>query len=594
MKTFLTVILITVSFSLFAQDQLQLAMNYYNDGEYQKAAVLFKKLYNKRKSKFYFDYYVNCLVNEKDYNTALSEINKQIRRNPGDLTFLVNKIQVLALQGKNDQAEKTFEQLLKKLPANAAIIKQLAYEFIKIKDYDHALKLLDKGKKITGQQFFNEYYVIYASQRNYDKMTDVLLDWVAADSRQYAKVQRIFMSYMNSDVNDEFSGLLFKKLIARLQQKPLPAYYRLIIWYFTEKKMFDMAITQAIAYDKRMHGLGAKVYEVGMVALDNDSLDAAQKAFEYISGKGRTNPYYFKAKQALLNVLYGKVTAGKISTMEQIQDLEQKYVSAIDEMGLNSETAGLLAQLAHLEAFYLNKEDKALEYLDQALSLPSLSPQVQGQLLIEKALVYLRQNKPYAALLLLARAYDKNKDNPTGDKAKFLQAQIYYFLGQIQWAKSQFDILKGATDKLTSNDAILYSFIIQQASDDSTNMEVLRTFAKAQYYAFVNKPDSAFILFDSIVNNSYFLADRALYEEYKIHYSRHEYEKAARDLEKLVSSFSSSLLIDRAIYLLGLLYEEKLNDPQKAAEYFRQILFDYKGSIYTGPAREHYRKIVGE
>ncbi len=591
MKTFLTAIFISLTVAVFAQDQLQLAMQYYNAQEYEKAAVLFQKLYNQRKTKFYFDYYLRCLERTGQTDKALKAINREVRRHPGDLRYLVDKAYFLSLQGKHDEAEKINREVLRRLPPNPAEIKQIANAYIRHRDYEQAAKVLQAGKKITGQNFYQMLYTVYALQRNYDKMIDVLLDWLGTDPSQFAYIQRMLTSYMQNDVNDEFSSLLYRKIMLRVQKSKDPVYLRLLVWYFTEKKQFDMAVVQAIAYDRRIRGFGSQVYDVGMMALDNDSLSAAKQAFDYLIKKGMRSPYYLKARQALLKVYYNQVLNGEIRSPEQIRDLEQQYVSIINELGINEQTADLLIDLAHLEAFYLDKPDKALEYLDQTLAIPNLDPQIRGKLLTEKGKILLRLHKPYDAILLFARAYDINKDNAVGDQAVYLQALTYYFLENFTWAKTQFDILKGATDKLIANDAIFYAGLLRQATEDSTKLPVMKQFAKAQFYEYINENDSALALLDSVVSQAFFLADLALLEKYKIFYKSGQYEKAAQALQQLINNFSYSLYVDKAIYLLARLYEQKLGEPQKALEYYKKLLFDYKGSIYTDDARLRYRAL---
>ncbi len=592
MKNLLTIIILSLSLNIFAQEPIQQALTLYQKQKYEAAAPIFLKLYKQRKNKFYFNYYIDCLIKTQKYDQALKFVNRQARRHRYDLTYLVDKAYILKLIGKTSEAQKLNNQILKKLPPQTNEIRQIANEYIRFKDYDNAEAVLNKGIKITGYQFFNLRYILYAISGQNEKMVEVLLSWLGSEPSQFSNIQRILYSYLNRDVNNEFADLLQKKLLIRIQNTHLPVYYRLYIWLLTEKKQYNMAVIQAIAYDRRTNGFGSIVYETGMKALDENQLSAAQQAFQYIIQKGPRSPYYNKARTALLNVMYNKVINGEIYSTEQIKKLEQQYITILNDLPLNNETVEIYRQLAHLEAFYLNNDAQALAYINKALKYKLLTPQQKGKLLLEKGKILIKQHKFYLAILIFGQVQDINPLNEIGSQASFYQALTYFFIDNFKWAKTQFDALKGQTEKLTANDAIDYSDIIKQALEDSSKLKILRLYSIAKLYEFTNQNDSAITYLDSVISFSTYLADRALLDKYKIHLSTGAYTEAAEDLEQLTSNFTNSLYADKATYLLGLLYENKLNQPTKAEGYFKKVLFDYRNSIYVPLARKEYSKLI--
>ena len=53
-----------------APDESGLAIQYYQDGDYEKASVLLEKLYTKQNNNAYFDLYFNALLKLKRYDVA--------------------------------------------------------------------------------------------------------------------------------------------------------------------------------------------------------------------------------------------------------------------------------------------------------------------------------------------------------------------------------------------------------------------------------------------------------------------------------------------------------------------------------------------
>ena len=53
-------------------------------------------------------------------------------------------------------------------------------------------------------------------------------------------------------------------------------------------------------------------------------------------------------------------------------------------------------------------------------------------------------------------------------------------------------------------------------------------------------------------------------------------------------------MADDALFQLGDLYENHLYDKEKAAEFYKTLLFNFKGSLYSVEARKRFRQIRGD
>lgn len=70
-----------------------------------------------------------------------------------------------------------------------------------------------------------------------------------------------------------------------------------------------------------------------------------------------------------------------------------------------------------------------------------------------------------------------------------------------------------------------------------------------------------------------------------------EWLEAISVLEELVKYHGNDILADDALFQLGEIYDYHLFQKEKASEYYRKILFDYKGSLYTTEARKRFQSI---
>ena len=59
----------------------------------------------------------------------------------------------------------------------------------------------------------------------------------------------------------------------------------MLIWFFKQKGDFGAAFTQLKGIDKRSKSDGQAMFEFGISCLENEQLDVAVKAFEYVVEK---------------------------------------------------------------------------------------------------------------------------------------------------------------------------------------------------------------------------------------------------------------------------------------------------------------------
>ncbi len=594
LKTSLTVFTILLSIQLsFAQDQLQLAVSYYNKKEYEKAAPLFKKLYQQRKAKYYFDYYLRCLINLEQYSKAEKDIKREIRKHPDKPSYLVDLAYIYEKQGKKQEASKLYKKLLSDIPEDRYKIIETGNSLINYRKLDIAEKLYLKAAKKTGYPFYNQLYTIYAIERNNEKLITILLNQLKDNPTLLSNIKNRLLPFVQNDVNNEFTDLLEEITMQYLKKYKDISFNQLLIWLYTEKKELTKALAIAINLDKKIHGFGREIYNVGVNAKDFDSLSIAEKAFEYLIDKGPQYPYYIKAKIQLLDIYYKRIQIGAI-TGQQIKKVEDMYISVINELGINSQTINILTQLAHLEAFYLNNPQKAIGYIDNIFrQVPYLSPTTKNQLLLEKGKILLLEGNTWDAILLFNKVNRESADKDIAFEAGLLQAKSFFFIGDIEGAKLYFDKIKGMTDQQGDYQAIMYSYFINMA-DDSLKQVILKEFARAEFYNFRNIIDSAAKYYDSVATRAYFLADRALWEKALMFHRIGDYQKAVASLEKIIHSFTYSPMLDRTYFMAAEIYRYHLNNPQKAKEYYRTILFDLRDSPYVSAARKKFRELAKE
>jgi tetratricopeptide (TPR) repeat protein len=595
------IILLCIPCKLSAQpntDQ-QLAVQYFQNGEFDKAALYYEKLYDKNPNDIFYNYYLKCLIELKNYKEAEKLIKKQHKRFPEQLKFYVDLGYLYKLQNDISKAKKEYENAIKELNGDYNQSINLANAFKEKEEYDYALKTYEKAYKINSQNTYNlQKAEVYAVKGDSQRMIDEYLNLLDI-SEGYLNTIQNNLSYVIpfEQADNEKTEILRTEIIKRLQKSPNSFVYNdMLIWFYKQKGDFASAYTQLKAIDKRTKADGQAMFEFGISCLDNEQLDIAVKAFEYVVEKGDSYPFYNDSKVQLLEVLYKKIVGKGIYSNEELILLEKNYELTLQELGKNTSTVNLIRSWAKVKAFYTHDIEGATNLLNDLLLMPGINPKTKSEIKLEYADLMLIKGEIWDASLLYSQVEKANKNEPIGHEAKFRNAKISFYTSDFNWAKAQLDVLKNATSKLISNDAMYLSLLITDNIGMDSLVEPLTYFARADLLKFQNKIQEAEQVLDTLTGKYpwHSLKDDVHYLRYEIAKKKGDYDAAAAQLKKIIDEHSQDILADDALFNLAELELYYYKNNQKAAELYKKIIFDYPGSLYVVEARRIYRELRGD
>lgn len=596
-KTLLFFVLVLSATQLMAQPA-SLARKYFSDGEFEKAAVLYKELHERnRANDYFFERYFMTLLELEDYKEADKMMKKAIKAAPDKVERYVSYGVLFERQGKRDKADEQYDKAVKLLAPNQVQIVKLANAFVKGKNYEYAITTYDKGAKLMKVKHLFAYEMgsVYRLKGDVPKMVESYLNCLEYLPNRMTNIQAFFQRELSKI---DGYGELKRQLYARINQSPeITIYAEMLIWVFMQQGDFDNALRQARALDKRQNENGNRVYRLAQTAIRERAYDAGIEAYQYIiDEKGVDCPYYSDAKQKVLAAKRDRLLDGYQYTQEELKTLEKAYYDYLDEFGRGIHTALIMQELAELEAFYLNDLDKAIALLSEVIEMPRLSRIAKAEAKIDLGDYYLMQGEVWESTLLYSQVDKEMKDAPLGEVARYKNAKLSYYRGDFEWAQDQLDILKGSTSELISNDAIdLSVFILEHYALDTT-AKPMAMFARADLLLFQNKFDASVAVMDSLMEiySTHGLGDDILFAKAEIAHKKRDYQTAIALLEKIPEQYKDGILVDNAIFRMAEIYEKRLDNPEKAMALYEQILFDHSGSLYTVEARKRFRRLRGD
>jgi tetratricopeptide (TPR) repeat protein len=572
----------------------QLAVQYYQNREVEKARDAFAALYQSNPNTFNYIYYMSCLLELKNLDEAEKIARIEMKKSPSDPRFQVDYGYILNAKGDIAKGKKIYETALKSLKPDRVQIYNLASAFQSRRESGYALATYERGRELFDDRsaFTLEIGLMHETEGNYESMLNEYLNYCLADPKQLPQIQNRLQSWLFNDTDDSKHELFRNMLLIKSQKSPdEPVYAELLLWYSVQEKDFELAFLQARALDQRYRENGSRVFYLGQMAESNDDPDIAIQAYEYVLKKSSDQELHTRCRIALLNLEFVKATQNKAWERSQLLSLEQKYLTGLSELGRNSQTILLLRNLAHLQAFYLGKTDSATAILEKTIALSGGMPRPQAECKLELADIYLFSGEQWEATLLYSQVEKAFKNDPLGHEAKFRNAKLSFYIGEFDWARAQLDILKAATSKLISNDALSLSLLISDNSDADSTYGALLMYARADLLEFRNNDREAMQVLDSIKAKypGHSLSDEVLYKEALICRKQGDWEKAARYYSEITEKYARDILADDALFQLALLNENQLNNKDKARQLFQKLMTNYPGSLFVVDARKHFR-----
>ena len=583
-------------FSAAGQQKYRLAVEYYNSGEYEKAAQIYESLYKESpNNKSYFNWYIQCLIDLKDYENAGRITQAELKKNPNDVSLYVTYGNLLERQGFNDKANAEYRKAINNLNPDPTNITNLANNFTNLAKYDLAIETYLKGEKLSNVENLYVYNLadLYRRQGDVKNMIKYYLITVEKEPSS-ANIQTSLQRFLSEEDYPELQKQLYQKIQEKMD---IPHYGELLQWTFTQKKEYDKALRQAKALDRQFEENGNRVFNLADVAFKDKDYNTAIDAYQYIvNNHGRNTSFYLDSKRGLLNSKKAKVTENFNYSKEDLLVLKMEYVSFLNELGRNTQTAPLMQEFADFEALYVNELDTAIMILEELRNFGGLPPDAIAKAKLALGDYYLMNGDRWEASLLFSQVDKDFKEGQIGEYARERNARLSYYAGDFEWSQEQFKILKGATSKLISNDAIDMSvFILDNLGMDTTEV-TLQMFAQAELLTFQNKYIEAIQKLDSIkiLFPEHSLDDDVLYTKAQIYKKQRRTAEMIEMYQTIIEKYPEEIRADNAIFELAELYETKLNEPEKAKVLYEKLFVDYSSSTFAVEARKRFRILRGD
>ncbi len=573
-----------------AQDPLVQARHFAETGEHGKAIDLYQKLYSQTPSdpEVYRDY-LETLLAAKKYKDAEKLVKHQMDISHQHPVFYIDMGEVYRVAGKGKKAEVHFQAAVDQVNGDDMLTQQIARAFARTGNDAYTIHTYERARSILRNPYM--YYAplarLYAKSGDIEKAVYTLLDGGIGNMRGIEDTKATLLELTGTDPGN--IRLAQKALVKRINADPENIYYGdLLTWVYTQKDDWDGAFIQIRAIDERNRENGRRIMDFAHNALRASRYDAALKALDAITAKGKDQPLYTTAMAEKLNVHMRRLEQEPAYVTPEItRAISNEYRDFFTTYPQYIATATLL-DYALLEAQYNDEVKVAIDLLENAIAQPAARKDFTGRAKLQLGDYYILMGRIWDAALIYGQVDKAFREDILGEEARFRNAKLAYYRGDFGWAQGQLSVLKASTSELIANDALYLSVLITENVTPDSNLVPLERFAFADLLLFQHKYNEATALLDSItaafpkhpLNDDILMLHARIAEKHK------EYQKALDYLRQVYTRYSTDVLADDALFRSGDMYEKYLKQNKEAIHYYEQLILEYPGSTYVQTARE--------
>ena len=589
MKKILYITLFLFTLVVQAQNE-QLANNYFDRGEFEKALVNYEDLLKSNiGNSNYFERVVQCQQQLLQFDKAekgLLERYEKFKQN----SLLVELGYNYQLQKNEPKAKKYYDQAIEKIQKNVNEVYQIAYIFEKKALVDYALQAYQIATEKEPKFNFNfQMAMLYGQQGNSEMMIEKFLTESYNNPQNLPAVQNQFTRFMTEEVDEKFNESLRKALLIRAQKTQDVFWNDYLSWYYVQQKEYSKAFIQQKAIYKRNPESFSNIVNLAEMAIEDNDQEAAKEILTFVLENTQNIEVLIQSHCYLIEMKINHALEKDYPAINDELDL------LIKEFGVSPYTLELLKIQASFSAFQLNNPEKGKTILKSAMEMPINKYQIAA-LKMKLADILLAEDKFNQALIYYSQIESDLSGDVIGQEANLKTAKTSYFKADFVWASHQLKVLKTASSQLIANDALdLFLLISDNTVEDSTQV-ALKKFALADFLLYKNKKQEALSQFQNILkeHKSEQIEAVTLLRIGSIYEKLGDFTTALEQYKIIIDKHKECIYVDEALYFAAEIYNFQLKDVEKAKPLYEEIIFKHEDSIFYVEARKKYRQLRGD
>jgi len=566
-----------------------LAKHYFDKGQFENAIIAYQELYKKNHNNAnYFNNLISSYQALEQFDKAEKLILER-QKKTNQPSFFVELGYNYQLQGDWQKAEESYRKARETIDLTPGYAGTIAYAFEQKNLFERALEIYDYAlEKDDKLNYDYQKGTIYARLGNIEMMIESYLDYTYKNQNYTPSIQNMLSRFILEDSSDSFIEILRRTLLVRAQKTQDIYWNEFLSWFFIQQKQYERAFVQEKAIYRHFPESFSNIINLAQVAIDEKEHNLAKEILAFVLDNTDATETQVLAQTYLIEI---EIEA---SLPKDYPKIQIEFEKLITKFGRNSITQNLQLLQARFIGFKLDNPILARQILNELLEIND-DLFSKSFVKMEIADMFLYEEKYNQALLYYTQVENELKNHEIGNQASLKIAKTSYYKGDFDWALKQLSVLKNSYSQLIANDALDLYLLIKDTKSDST-YTALKKFAEADFMLYKNKKEQALSIFNQILqeHKGEEIEAVTLLRVGQILEKKNQYTEALRYYQTIIDHFADGIYIDEALYFSAEIYNKKLQNVEKAKEFYQKIIFDHQDSIYFVNARKEYRILRGD
>ncbi|MFD2908754.1 hypothetical protein ACFSX9_08385 [Flavobacterium ardleyense] len=589
LKKIAFIVIFLSSFLVTAQNE-QLALHYFEEGEFEKALSIFEENAKKQPSNYYFfQKIIECQQELQQYDKVEKAITER-KTKYNQPILLIELGYNFKLQKKEAEAKKQYELALKEVEKEPNYAYQIASSFEKKVLLDWAIKTYEIAQKAKPALNFDYQMAMLQGQLgNLDSMLEKLLDYGFKNPENTALVYNQLTRFLADDATGNFAESIRKSLLLKIQKSQDIYWNQSLSWLFVQQKEYGKAFIQEKAVYKRNPESFYTIVSLARLAMAEKQNEDASNILTFVLENTQDLELQMQAHHFLMTMEI------ESALPEEYKIINDKLTELLKKFGITPYSLDLQLLTANFQAFYLKQPELAKNLLQNTLKL-SLNIRDQAKVKMDLADIMVYDEKFNQAILYYAQVEDNLKNDVLAHEASMKLATANFYKGDFDWTLQQVKILKQSSSLLIANDAIEMFLLIQDNSAEDSLRVALQAYAKADLQLYQKKNNEALQSFLAIIekHKGESIEAGTLLKVGEIYEQKKEYTKALTYYQNILDNHKDGIYIDEALFFSAEIYRKFLLDNVKAKAFYEKMVLEHPDSLYYTESRKQYRTLRGD
>jgi len=548
---------------------------------YQGAASFIEVLYEKNQNNQIVINLLRQCYSQLKQNFKLEElIKKQIESNPSNIGFYLSLAEVVAQQGRIDEARKHYEKAVSLIDGTNRVRYQLVIQsMLKNSLESEAEKFIFKWRKessdntLLGEQLGK----IYERKKEYKKALDEYYPLLADTSRLGNNVEREIVELL---LFEDSKPLTEAYLVEKNKKEINIRAVKILSMHYIRTGQLDKSFSYTKLRDSLHEKNGNALISYMQTRQREKLYDETIRMGDYLLSQYQQPAIQNRAKFLI---------ADAQTHLKQYKKSQQTYSEIFGLAKSSREKADALYHIAKIYQDNLNEIDSALYYFDSLTTYYKTGINYMNAM-VDVPYCYIQKGELQRAKEIFF-SFEKQRFNvDIKEKILFQLAQVLFFENNIDSCKTLLSkLLINFPTGFYVNDALSLLKILQSGEDDAN---ILKLYSMAMLFEIQKNNDSTLATYNKIIDDeSKVLADFAMYKIIGIYVEQTDFVHAIETIDKMGAMFGESYYYPFALKQKADILMRETKKADEAYTIYRQLLLNFPNYPFISEVRELLRAV---